>query len=112
MGLFSQKTPPDPEHYDADPNKTWITSQLTPFGGRMVVEGILCSNTNTNTRTDPWRDFEHGKQFVRVLVNSAVQPLEFCEGVTADGLCALDKFVESQGYATGGGGGDWQKCFE
>ncbi|KAF9077976.1 phytase [Rhodocollybia butyracea] len=107
MGLFRQKTPLDPERYDADPSRTWITSQLTPFGGRMVVERMLCASAKTQTQT-----LTDGTQYVRVLVNNAVQPLEFCTGVTADGLCALDKFVESQGYATGGGGGDWEKCFE
>lgn len=108
MGLFRQKTPPDPKQYGADPTRTWITSQLTPFAGRMVLESMLCSRIS-QTLTDGETDSE---QFVRVLVNNAVQPIEFCMGVTADGLCALDKFVESQSYATSGGGGDWQKCFE
>jgi hypothetical protein len=47
--------------------------------------------------------------FVRILVNDAVQPLEFCGGI--GGLCELHAFVASQGYARHDGNGDFEKCF-
>lgn len=50
------------------------------------------------------------KEFVRVLVNDAVQPLKFC-GAGADGLCELGAFVTSQRYARNDGEGDFEKCF-
>lgn len=50
--------------------------------------------------------------YVRVLMNDAVQDLEFCKGVDEDGLCPLEAFVESQRYARENGQGDWERCFE
>ncbi|KAH9947202.1 histidine phosphatase superfamily [Amylocystis lapponica] len=92
LGLFPQAAPLDPTR--ADVNRTWITSRMVPFAGRMVVERLDCA----------------GAPHVRILVNQEVQPLQFCGG-DSDGLCALDAFVQSQGYARGGGAGDWEKCF-
>ncbi|KIK66706.1 hypothetical protein GYMLUDRAFT_238943 [Collybiopsis luxurians FD-317 M1] len=100
MGLFRQAKALDPS--SPDPKRTWIASQLVPFSGRMIVERLHCQVS-----------FGSGNEtYVRILVNNAVQPLEFCSGVTAEGLCELSKFVESQSYAISGGAGDWQKCFD
>ncbi|KAF8887236.1 histidine phosphatase superfamily [Gymnopilus junonius] len=117
MGLFKQPGPLDPTKMDTDPGRTWVTSHLTPFSGRMVVERLSCSLTDTSLgrfgrRVDVQRkddEVERGT-FVRVLVNDALQPLEFCDG-DADGLCALDAFVRSQAYARNDGEGDFEKCF-
>ncbi|KIK65846.1 hypothetical protein GYMLUDRAFT_158434 [Collybiopsis luxurians FD-317 M1] len=98
MGLFRQAKELNPSN--PDPTRTWITSQLVPFSGRMIVERLHC-------RVSFGRPNEI---YVRILVNNAVQPLEFCSGVTSEGLCELSKFVESQSYAISGGAGDWQKC--
>lgn len=111
MGLFKQPGPLDPTNSLSNgPNRTWVTSQMTPFGGRMVLEKMRCQTQETGLG-----HFDQNSslgEFVRILVNDAVQPLEFCAGVTLDGICALDKFVESQRYSTSGGAGDWEKCFE
>jgi hypothetical protein len=61
----------------------------------MTVEKIVCE--------------AHGQPFVRLLVDDAVQPLDFCGGI--DGMCLLEKFVESQKYARENGEGDFEKCF-
>jgi hypothetical protein len=45
---------------------------------------------------------------VRILVNDAVQPLEFCGG-DEYGRCTLSNFVESQEYAKSGG--EWTECW-
>jgi len=97
MGLFKQEEPLDPTKRQSD-DATWKVEKMVPFSGRMVTELVSCD----------------AQQFVRVLVSNVVQPLEFCgaesEGKWA-GLCTLEKFVESQGYARENGRGDFEKCF-
>jgi hypothetical protein len=51
------------------------------------------------------------KEYVRVFVSDALQPLQFC-GAKGDGMCELGAFVESQAYARSDGFGDFEKCFE
>ena len=101
LGLFKQPVPLDPTK--PDPERTWITSHLTPFSGRMVTERLSCHAPTT--RMDGGN-----KDYVRILVNDALQPLEFC-GAIEDGLCELDAFVESQAYARNDGEGDFEKCY-
>ncbi|KDQ63958.1 hypothetical protein JAAARDRAFT_27630 [Jaapia argillacea MUCL 33604] len=79
-----------------DERRTWRVSEMVPFAARMVVERLSCG--------------EGGEEYVRILVNEKVQPLEFCGG--SGGMCALEDFVESQVYARSSGGGDFEKCFE
>lgn len=99
MGLFKQPQPLDP----TTPNRkrTWITSQLTPFSARMVTERLHCTGARSLK----------AEVFVRILVNDALQPLEFCGG-DQHGLCTLDAFVESQAFARNNGAGDFEKCFD
>ena len=92
MGLFRQAAPLDPT--SPDPARTWLTKKITPFSARMTVERLRCGATPS----------------VRVLVNDALMPLEFC-GARGDGVCSLAAFVESQAYARNDGEGDWEKCF-
>ncbi|EIW61545.1 phytase [Trametes versicolor FP-101664 SS1] len=92
MGLFNQSAPLDPT--SPDPARTFLVNKIVPFSARMVVERLDCG----------------GAQSVRLLVNDAVQPLEFC-GADASGVCTLDAFVESQAYARNDGEGDFEKCF-
>ncbi|PPQ70094.1 hypothetical protein CVT24_003866 [Panaeolus cyanescens] len=102
MGLFKQSVPLDPTNPSTTPGRDWITSHLTPFSARMVTERLSCkAKGKRRAKAQP---------FVRVLVNDAVQPLEFCGG-DAHGLCQLDAFVESQSYARNNGEGDFEKCF-
>lgn len=98
IGLFRQSDLLDPSH--PDPHRTWVASRLVPFSGRMVTEKVTCNLGR------------HGggyKEYVRVLVNDGVQPLLFCGG--SHGLCSLDAFVQSQGYARSDGAGDFDKCY-
>ncbi|KLO05907.1 phosphoglycerate mutase-like protein [Schizopora paradoxa] len=92
MGLFRQETPLNltmPEK-----NRTWRAAKLVPFSSRMVAERLSCG----------------GETFVRVFVNDAIQPLEFCDA-KSDGLCNLRNFVHSQSYARNDGEGDFEKCY-
>ncbi|KAJ7213563.1 acid phosphatase [Mycena pura] len=70
MGLFQQAAALNPTQPGP---RTWVASRLTPFSARMVVERLKCAG---------------GAHFVRVLVNDAVQPLDFCAGRKGKGICA------------------------
>ncbi|KAH7887299.1 phytase [Phlebopus sp. FC_14] len=96
LGLFPQDEYPSTTL--PDPVRTWRVSRMTPFSGRLITEKLLCK-----------RGGEH-KEYVRMLVNDAVQPLASC-GAHGDGLCEIGAFIESQGYARSNGNGDWDKCF-
>ena len=98
LGLFQQPNHLDPGHPYS--NRTWVVSRMVPFSGRMVTEKVEC-NDGLNGRA--------AKEYVRILVNDAVQPLAFCGG--RHGLCELDAFVRSQEYARTDGAGDFDKCF-
>jgi len=105
MGLFKQPVPLDPTK--PDPERTWFTSHLTPFSGRMVTERLSCHIIPTSRTAH--RE-EASVVYVRILVDDALQPLEFC-GANTDGMCELDAFVESQAYARNDGEGDFEKCY-
>ena len=92
MGLFRQREPLSTT--SPNPKRTWRISHMTPFAGRMVTEKLECA----------------GRDFVRIFVDDALQSLEFCEAGHL-GMCSLEAFVASQGYARGNGEGDFQKCF-
>ncbi|TFY68545.1 hypothetical protein EVJ58_g941 [Rhodofomes roseus] len=87
MGLFptpalNYSSPDDQE------TSAWRVSEMTPFAARMVVERMSCSDESGSG----------DGEYVRVLVNQAVQPMPSC-GSDDNDLCALDAFVESQAFA-------------
>ncbi len=95
MGLFRPAQPLSTT--TSDPRRTWLVSKLVPFAAKLVTERLECGG-------------EHKESFVRILVNDVLQPLEFCGG-DGDGLCGLDAFVQSQGFARSDGAGLFQNCF-
>ncbi|KDQ13677.1 hypothetical protein BOTBODRAFT_175390 [Botryobasidium botryosum FD-172 SS1] len=95
LGLFREPGGAMLSTTTVDPKRAWVFSRISPFAGRMVVERLRCG----------------GEVKVRILVDDAVQKLEFCEGVTSDGLCPLAAFVQSQSFATSNGNGKWGTCF-
>lgn len=99
LGLFKQPVPLDPTN--PNPERTWITSHLTPFSARMVTERVSCHIPPAQMEANI---------YVRILVDDALQPLEFC-GANGDGMCELKAFVESQAYARNDGEGDFEKCY-
>jgi len=96
IGLFQQAKPLDPKN--PNPQRDWRVSQMVPFSARMVTEKLMC-------------DRGTGQDYVRILVNDAVQPLLFCGG-DENGLCELSAFVKSQEYSRADGQGDFEKCFD
>ncbi|KAH9833864.1 phytase [Rhodofomes roseus] len=105
MGLFPTD-PLDPARANIGAG-VWNVSRMVPFAGRMVVERLACGEGYEPA--DGSADAEG--RYVRVLVNQAVQPLAFC-GASADGVCGLGAFVDSQAFAKSGGNGTWDACFE
>ncbi|KAF9233783.1 histidine phosphatase superfamily [Melanogaster broomeanus] len=95
LGLFVQ--PSDLDTTQPDPDRTWIVSQMVPFSARLITEKLQCTVSGSVG------------DYVRILVNDAVQPLDFC-GATGNGVCTLANFVESQYYARSNGDGDWAQC--
>ena len=57
------------------------------------------------------REDEEGEkeEYVRIFVNDARQPLDFC-GADDNGMCELQEFVRSQEYARNDGFGDFAAC--
>ena len=92
IGLFEPKKKLSTT--SADPDRTWKVLNMVPFAARMVTEKLKCSKGD----------------FVRIFVNDALQPLDFC-GANSSGMCSLDDFVKSQSYVRDNGKGDFQKCF-
>jgi hypothetical protein len=112
LGLFNISSAPNPEKMKKKPEKTdWVASRMVPFSSRMVVEKMSCS-----TDIDMDNVAEEG-DYVRIFVNDALQPLSFCGASwdkgkgERDGVCSLNAFVESQGYARRSGDGDFEKCY-
>ena len=72
----------------------YAASWTVPFGARAYFEKMSCEGQS--------------EEFVRVLVNDRVIPLETCGGDNL-GRCTLSKFVESLSFAQSGG--NWDQCF-
>ena len=89
-------------------HRAWNAREMVPFSARMVVERLACGS---KMRGGDVEVQSKEKEYVRVMVNDAVQPLKFCGG-DSHGLCTVEEFVESQVYARNDGNGDFEKCFE
>ena len=74
--------------------KGYAASWTVPFAARAYFEKMACEG--------------HEEEMIRVLVNDRVLPLETCGG-DESGRCGLGAFVESLGFARGGG--QWDRCF-
>lgn len=96
MGLYNQ-TADLPVSRKVAPGSTggFSAAWTVPFAGRMYVEKMRCG-------------IEKEKELVRVLVNDRVMKLEGCGG-DEQGRCELGRFVDSLGFARGGG--RWDACF-
>ncbi|KAG9234958.1 histidine phosphatase superfamily [Amylocarpus encephaloides] len=69
-------------------------SWTVPFAARAYFEKLDCVGAS--------------EEYVRVLVNDRVLPLEMCGGDSL-GRCTLSSFVDSMGFARQGG--HWDECF-
>ncbi|KAK3678509.1 hypothetical protein LTR78_001806 [Recurvomyces mirabilis] len=101
---------PSLTQFPPDPERHFILSHMTPFGGRLITEVIGCNSPNPiaeHTHATQYYPSEYGydpanatNKFVRMRLNNGIVPLDTirtgeCLGRT-DGLCALPKFLASQ----------------
>ncbi|KAF2749415.1 acid phosphatase [Sporormia fimetaria CBS 119925] len=96
MGLYNATAPLSwTELQDTNMTKGFSAAWTVPFAARMYVEKLSCDGEE--------------EEFVRVLVNDRVIPMDFCQ---ADhfGRCKLSQFVESQSFARTGG--HYDECFD
>ncbi|KAI0395854.1 histidine phosphatase superfamily [Xylariaceae sp. FL0594] len=95
MGLYNA-TEPLSNTTKASPKESngYAASWAVPFAARMYVEKLSCKGVD--------------EEFVRVLVNDRVIPLQNC-GVDELGRCRLSKYVESLSFAREGG--NWDLCY-
>jgi len=96
LGLYNS-TPPlsATDLMTVEEMKGYSAAWTVPFAARAVFEKMACSGVED--------------EMVRVIVNGRVLPLEMC-GSDALGRCRLSKFIESLGFAKGGG--LWDQCFD
>ncbi|KZT68433.1 phytase [Daedalea quercina L-15889] len=116
MGLFNveEGKAPNPRKMPTNwERRVWRASRMVPFSARMVVERLECGRVRVED-DEGWvvvgREVET-ETFVRIFVNDALQPLEFCGAKETEGMCRLDAFVKSQEYARRDGNGDFGKCY-
>ena len=110
LSLDYFRDPPSLTAVPPDPSRHFILSRMTPFAGRLVTEVIGCTASNSapvhshRTQYYPtqygYDDTTATYKFIRMRLNNGILPLDtirggFCTGRT-DGLCAMDKFLESQ----------------
>jgi hypothetical protein len=101
---------PNLQQYPPDPNRHFILSHLTPFGGRLITEVIGCADADPVAQHSHRTQYYPGQygydpsnapnKFIRMRLNNGIVPLNTirtgeCLGRT-DGMCALDKFLASQ----------------
>lgn len=79
---------------DTGETKGYSAAWSVPFAARAYFEKMSCVGTR--------------EEYVRVIVNDRVLPLETCGGDEI-GRCMLSAFVNSLGFARDGG--DWDQCF-
>ena len=101
---------PDINTYPPNPERHFILSHMTPFGGRLITELIGCADSNPTAQHD-FRTYYYPTQygykasnapnkFIRMRLNNGILPLDtirggYCLGRT-DGLCSMEDFLASQ----------------
>lgn len=113
MSLDYFKDPPSLKDYPPNPDRHFILSHLTPFGGRLVTEVIGCNSATPDevaAHRTQYYPSQYGynpatatHKFIRMRVNNGILPLSTIRGGKCagrdDGLCALSSFLSSQASA-------------
>ena len=110
MSLDYFHDPPDLNTYPPNPNRHFVLSRLTPFGGKLITEVVGCADAEPTAQHDH-RTYYYPTQygydasnapykFIRMRANNGILPLDtirggYCGGRT-DGLCAIEDFLASQ----------------
>jgi hypothetical protein len=100
--------------FPPNPNRHFILSHMTPFGGRLVTEVIGCATSNPTPQASyrvPYTPSQYGysasnasHKFIRMRLNNGILPLNtirggLCGNATSgrvDGMCDLGSFISSQ----------------
>lgn len=67
-------------------NRAWKTSQVTPMGGRVILERLSCPSAASGRSSST-------EDYVRVNINDGIVPVPDCDSGPGRS-CALPKFVE------------------
>ncbi|KAL9090005.1 MAG: hypothetical protein Q9165_005534 [Trypethelium subeluteriae] len=110
MSLDYFREAPSLTQYPPDPERHFVLSTITPFGGRLITEVIGCTDADPkpvhNQRTQ-YYPTQYGydpssasNKFIRLRLNNGILPIETIRGGACssrtDGLCKLDSFLASQ----------------
>lgn len=94
LGLYNKTRPlSDTTRESTAETFGYSAAWTVPFAARLYVEKLACI---------------HEGEYVRIIVNDRVHPLEFCGG-DKYGRCSLSRFVKSQSFARSGG--LWDQCY-
>ncbi|KAJ5778135.1 Histidine phosphatase superfamily clade-2 [Penicillium odoratum] len=95
LGLYNATAPLPTTHVQSDSAADGFSAAWTvPFAARAYVEVMECGTEK--------------EEFVRVLVNDRVVPLQGC-GVDKLGRCKKEEFIDALSFAKEGG--DWASCY-
>ncbi|KAK2595467.1 hypothetical protein QQS21_006807 [Conoideocrella luteorostrata] len=114
MSIDYFKDPPTLQKFPPSSNRHFTVSKLTPFGANLITEVIGCGASDPEpvehsrifySPTQYGYDASNSShKFVRMRLNNAILPLNTIRGGKCgnstsgrlDGMCELDKFLESQ----------------
>ncbi|KAL8732903.1 MAG: hypothetical protein Q9166_002504 [cf. Caloplaca sp. 2 TL-2023] len=95
LGLYNSTSPlSNTSVQNTEVTRGYSAAWTVPFAARAYFEKMKCPGEK--------------EEFVRVIVNNRVLPLDTCGGDEL-GRCTLTKFVQSLDFAVGGG--RWDLCF-
>lgn len=110
MSLDYLKDSPSLTQYPPDPDRHFVLSHLTPFGGHLITEVIGCSSANPSPVEKSRVAYTPGQygynpanashKFIRMRLNNGVLPLASIRGGLCagrlDGMCSVEDFIASQ----------------
>lgn len=110
MSMDYFKDPPSLTKFPPDPNRHFVLSNITPFGGRLITEVIGCADANPMpypTHRTFYYPTQYGydpsnsaHKFIRFRLNNGILPVSTIRGGAcgdrSDGLCTLENFLKSQ----------------
>ena len=108
------RQPPDLNTVPPAKNRTFVLSNLTPFGGRLIAEVIGCGCADPAEQSKARTQYypaQYGydpnnapHKFIRMRVNNGILPLSSIPGGACagrqDGMCEMGDFLKAESNAT------------
>lgn len=108
LPAFAQELPV----HHPDPQRMYRTSQLVPFGARLIVEKLQCRASSRFPAVTASNVTEG--RFIRMKLNDALLPLGSLSACAAekreDGVCSMSGFLKS--YEGRMERVKWERCFD